>query len=136
MLDDVIQGVGESPGIRNLLEYAAQNIFTEGVSSQEPGIEQRVVKTAESVTTCAQSCAHHAKLMDIALWSELPEELQELVFARLPWPQIYRVRILSKGWNQKLMSGAKDSQLKQPVPELNPSCLAFLHWDMAQVHSK
>lgn len=126
MLDDVIQGVGESPGIQKLLEYAAQNMIIEGVSAQEPGIEQKDGKTAESVTTCAHSCAHHAQLMDISLWSKLPEDLQELVFAHLPWPQIYRVRILSKVWNEKLVSGAKGSQFKQACVRAQPKSFALL----------
>ena len=127
MLDDVILDGGQSPVIRNLLGSASQNTITEGVSfDQEPGIEQEVVTTKESDLPYAHSSAHHAKSMDSALWSELPEALQELVFAHLPWPQIYQARILSKGWNEKLMSCIGDSELKHACVRAQPKSFALL----------
>lgn len=43
-----------------------------------------------------------AWFMRSCLWSQLPDELLELIFARLPVAQIYPLRVLSKQWRSNL----------------------------------
>lgn len=59
-----------------------------------------------------------AILMSPAIWSALPKDLLERVFARLPLADMIRLQCLSKEWNQKLTSTS--SAFKMVCADANP----------------
>ncbi|KAG0579974.1 hypothetical protein KC19_4G139300 [Ceratodon purpureus] len=56
-------------------------------------------RTVRSTVTCRHSCKLHPELMDSNLWSKLPEELVQLVFARLPLVKIFDLCAQSSAWS-------------------------------------
>lgn len=67
---------------------------------------------------------HLHEPMNPALWSTLPEELLQLVFARLPWREILELRLLSKQWKQSLSS--RNSEFRRVCTEANPRLFAMI----------
>lgn len=63
-------------------------------------------------------------LMGPAIWSALPKDLLERVFARLPLADIVRLQCLSKEWNQKLTS--TNSDFKMVCADANPKLFAII----------
>ncbi|KAG0619438.1 hypothetical protein M758_4G140000, partial [Ceratodon purpureus] len=57
-----------------------------------------------------------------AIWSDLPEELLQRVFARLPLADIIRLRCLSKQWNRILNS----HDFKQVCTDTHPKMFAII----------
>lgn len=51
--------------------------------------------------TCRHSCEHHqeSELMDPLLWSKLPSEMVEVVFARFSIAKIIELCALSTAWS-------------------------------------
>ncbi|KAG0566855.1 hypothetical protein KC19_7G093000 [Ceratodon purpureus] len=72
-----------------------------------------------------ECCEHLCSFMNPALWSTLPTELLQMVFARLPFPQVYQdLRLLSKQWKWNATAG--DSELNRARSEVNPKFFAML----------
>jgi hypothetical protein len=67
-----------------------------------PGVVEAADVPIEDRVTCKHLCAHHTALMDPAVWRNLPEEVVQMVFARLPLHQIVRLQCLSKAWRWKV----------------------------------
>lgn len=89
-LGHLIAGGGEAdPRMRAILEFAAPHMRSEGISSSSVG-----------------GGAVRGEL-DPAMWSRLPEELLELVLARLPVPEVHRLRCLSKKWRRNLVEKSR-----------------------------
>lgn len=65
-----------------------------------------------------------SKKMKRALWKALPKELLLLVLARLPVPDITRLRCLSKEWNRDM--GTVNSEINQACDEASPTMVACL----------
>lgn len=65
-----------------------------------------------------------SKLMNSSLWTTLPRELVILVLARLPLPEIPRLRCLSSEW--KTSMAAIHSEFNQACDEANPKMIALL----------
>jgi hypothetical protein len=63
-----------------------------------PGVVEAADVPVEDRVTCKHFCAHHTSLMDPAVWRNLPEEVMQMVFARLPMLQIVSLQCLSKAW--------------------------------------
>jgi hypothetical protein len=63
-----------------------------------PGVVEAAYVPKEDRVTCKHFCAHHTSLMDPAVWRNLPEEVLQMVFARLPLLQIVSLKCLSKAW--------------------------------------
>lgn len=68
--------------------------------------------------------------MDPALWSTLPKELLQQIFARLPLAQIVRLRCLSTEWEWNLTS--KDSEFTRACAEANPKIVAVVRGGYTQ----
>lgn len=56
--------------------------------------------TVESAVAWRDSCEHHLEWMDPLLWSTLPRDLLELVFARLSIVKIIDLCVLSMQWSE------------------------------------
>ncbi|KAG0553970.1 hypothetical protein M758_12G055400 [Ceratodon purpureus] len=63
--------------------------------------------------------------MDPALWSTLPMEIQQLVFARLPWQDIIRLRCVSKQWKRCVSS--ENCEFMRLCTEVNPRMFAMIN---------
>lgn len=129
-LDELISGTREAPGMRSIIEYAAPYLetpenaecssSTSVVGSITRELKRRVVETE---SPCGHVCPQHPAMLDPAVWSRLPEELLELTFARLPLPNIQRLRCLSKQWDRSLN---EKSHFKATCAEVNRKIFALL----------
>lgn len=70
------------------------------------------------------SWSQPATSMDPAVWGNLPEDLLQLVFARLEVPQINRLRVLSKAWLRHMKS--TNSKFRQLCAEAHPKLFALV----------
>ena len=99
-LDDLLAGTAEPAWMEEVVESAARHMgFSDheasACSNDLPGMENLVPH-------CEHECAHHAALMNPTIWSGLPVELLQSVFARLPLAGIIRLQCLSREWNRIL----------------------------------
>lgn len=67
---------------------------------------------------------HGAIVMSPAIWSALPKDLLERVFARLPLADMIRLQCLSKEWSQNLTS--PNSAFKMVCADANPKLFAII----------
>lgn len=51
--------------------------------------------------------------MDPGIWSALPNDLVQLVFAHLPLTHIFRLQVLSKEWKWKWNVTARESEFRK-----------------------
>lgn len=90
-------------------------------------LSKRLAVDASASKSGRSECCDHVcgGYMDPALWSTLPAELLQMVFARLPIPQMCRyLRLLSKQWNRSVTEGS--SALMTAVREAHPKMLALV----------
>jgi hypothetical protein len=72
---------------------------------------------------CTNSCL--CAPMDPALWSDLPDELLQHVFARLPFVKISELARLSKKWNRKFVL-PEEPEFMRACSEASPRMLAII----------
>ncbi|KAG0626563.1 hypothetical protein M758_2G135200 [Ceratodon purpureus] len=77
--------------------------------------------------SCRHSCKHHPELLDPFLWSTLPEDVVELVFARLSTGKIIALREQSAIWSAM----AKSSNFRGVFSESHPEIFGLMRWDKA-----
>lgn len=80
----------------------------------------------DEISTCRHSCSEHEQVLNPVLWSTLPLELLQCVFAKLPIPDICRLKSLSKEWQLSLQSSS--SQFTLALKESSPRMLARVTW--------
>lgn len=101
-----------------------------GIDSRKMEIDVPLSDTLRRMGTVARErqsecCEHFCSYMNPALWSKLPTELLQMVFARLPFPQVYQdVRLLSKEWKWSATTG--DSELNRARAEANSKIFAMV----------
>ncbi|KAG0584463.1 hypothetical protein KC19_3G211800 [Ceratodon purpureus] len=62
-------------------------------------VDSRAGKRGKGLTTlCKHSCEHHQEVVDPRVWRNLPPELVELVFAKLPLDAILGLCDVSRAW--------------------------------------
>lgn len=71
--------------------------------------------------TCVCVCAG----MNPCLWSALPDEVLQLVFARLPLPKLNQLRTLSKKWNRRF-SSPEDPEFMRACQAAHPGLFAMV----------
>jgi hypothetical protein len=78
------------------------------------------------MSVCKHICEHHAEVVDPWVWGNLPRELVELVFAKLPLPRIIELRKCSKGMPRMI---CKTSDFRGACSESHPVLFGLLGWD-------
>lgn len=102
--------------MREVLEFAAQHLgFSTDPEDLAANSEEDVVRNHRR---------RGAILMSPAIWSALPKDLLERVFARLPLADMIRLQCLSKEWNQNLTS--TNSAFKMVCADANPKLFAII----------
>lgn len=74
---------------------------------------------------CKHSCEHHPEVVDPRLWRKLPQELVELVFAKLPLPQIIQLCESSKAW----LTMTKSANFGEACSRRYPQLFGLLGWN-------
>ena len=129
MLHDLIAGAQEAPGMREVLEFAAQQLgFSTDPEALAANSEEDLVRNKLQRRSGHESAHHHhrrgAVLMGPAIWSALPKELLQRVFARLLLADIIRLQCLSKEWSQNITS--TKSAFKMVCVDANPKLFAII----------
>lgn len=131
MLHDLIAGEQEAPGMREVLEFAAQQLgFSTDPETLAANSDEDLVRNKLQRRSGHESAHHHhrrrggAVLMSPTIWSALPKDLLQRVFARLPLADIIRLQCLSKEWNQNLASAT--SAFKVVCADANPKLFAII----------
>lgn len=78
------------------------------------------------MSVCKHICEHHAEVVDPWVWGNLPRELVELVFAKLPLPRIIELRKCSKGMPRMICN---TSDFREACSESHPVLFGLLGWD-------
>lgn len=73
---------------------------------------------------CRHACEHHPELMDRSLWSTLPQELVELVLARLPMQQLVELCRCSQVWS--IVSRSPD--FRRECSKQHPKLFGLVGW--------
>ncbi|KAG0605433.1 hypothetical protein M758_9G058600 [Ceratodon purpureus] len=80
----------------SILEVAAQEL--EFFAEKHPKSYKRR-RTSKDSIVCTHACSSHMELLNPALWTSLPHQMLQLIFARLSLRDIRSLRLLSKDWN-------------------------------------
>lgn len=121
----------EVAALRSILEIAAREL---GVSAEEhPMCYKRRKKLMDSAgdgaedvvddVVCRHSCSSHMELPNPALWSSLPHELLQLIFARLSLRDIRSLRCVSKAYDAMVTT---DSDFHRLCDAVNGSSFALV----------
>lgn len=86
------------------------------------GIDNSRAAAVERAVTSRHSCEHHLEWMDPLLWSTLPTELIELVFARLSIAKIIDLCVLSMEWSTM----SKSSNFRKVFSERHPKLFGLV----------
>ena len=90
-------------------------------------MESQAVKRVSVETLevgCRHSCEHHPELMDRSLWSTLPQELVELVLARLPMQQLVELCKCSQVWSAL----SKSPDFRRECSKRHPKLFGLVGW--------
>jgi hypothetical protein len=87
-------------------------------------IVKRVSLESTKVPGCRHTCEHHPELMDRSLWSTLPQELVELVLARLPMQQLVEICRCSQLWSII----AKSPEFRHECSKRHPKLFGLVGW--------
>lgn len=135
-LDDFIAGSREAPGLRSILKFAIPHLTASEneCCSSKNSVDNTVVITGlkrtaveGGSTTCGHICPQHPATLDPVVWSRLPEELLELIFARLPVAEIRRLQCLSKQWQRHMVG---KSRFKGICAKINSKIFALVSEDV------
>lgn len=81
----------------------------------------------EGPSLCDRWSAHHSQLMNPDLWSTLPRELLQCIFARLPLSQIIRLRCVSKEWMRTVTEADSGAEFRRSHAEANPKMFGLIY---------
>lgn len=134
--------VGEASELRMILESAAEEFGVPGddhgsscsgpTANKRTRMPQSVDAVGEEATcTCRHVCAEHEELMNPNLWERLPRDVLQIVFARLPLPDISRLHCLSRAWRMTMATldsedNALHSDFFTVCGEAYPRLFAFI----------
>lgn len=88
------------------------------------GVRRSSATLTKRSTYCNHACFEHAALMNPELWRGLPEELLQLVLARLPVGEVNRLRCVSKKWRRRM--NAADSHFKRLCTNAHTKLFALI----------
>ncbi|KAG0587106.1 hypothetical protein KC19_2G141000 [Ceratodon purpureus] len=155
MVGKMVSDINENPEVRKLLMMIQQPVpgatndrpflqdFTPteqpfSVIGRAPSVETETVCIPRCLdyralkrvalrngVSCRHSCKHHPELLDPFLWSTLPEDVVELVFARLSTGKIIALREQSAIWSAM----AKSSNFRGVFSESHPEIFGLVNWD-------
>ena len=96
-----LMAAGEHPGeLMNIPKHDQQSSSLGGtLVCNSSRVDSRAGKRGKGLTTlCKHSCEHHQEVVDPRVWRNLPQELVELVFAKLPLDAILGLCDVSRAW--------------------------------------
>lgn len=99
-VDDIEASIGDITASDDLPESEVDVVA--GKLGRYP-LEKRTFED-DGLLWCDRVCVFEKVEMNSSLWCNLPQTIMELVFARLPFHQIFQLRVLSKHWRSLLTS--------------------------------
>ncbi|KAG0626570.1 hypothetical protein M758_2G135400 [Ceratodon purpureus] len=154
MVGKLVSDINENPEVRKLLMMIQQPVpgatndraFLQDSTPMEqpsyviePSVETKAVSlplldyralkrvALKRGVSCRHSCKHHPELLDPFLWNSLPEDVVELVFARLSTGKIIALCEESKVWSAM----ARSSNFRGVFSEGHPEIFGLVRWDEA-----
>lgn len=101
---------------------------SQGIATCIPSKDSKTAKSAvlKDGVICRHTCEYHPEVVDPRLWRKLPQELVELVFAKLPLPLIPELRECSKAW----YTMSKSFNFREACSASHPRLFGLLGWDI------
>lgn len=120
LMGTLVSGIKSAPALHTIVSGEFSIFSSTADTATSPPDEAKVVSctpvsdsrkageraAVDGSTTCKHTCTFHAEEMDPRLWSKLPGEVLAHIFARLPLPQIFALRKLSREWSKTSMTSA------------------------------